>query len=67
MPRADFKGCQYSQLLAIPVRLLDSLGSTAFPFYGHSGVKPTALAVGYKPANCVNYVKIDLTFRLIVA
>ena len=33
------------------------------PLYGHSGVKPTALAVGYKPAICVNYVKKDLTFR----
>ena len=31
--------------------------------YGTSGVKPNALALGYKPANCVNYVKKDLTFR----
>ena len=31
--------------------------------YGTSGVKPTALALGYKPAIGVNYVKKDLTFR----
>ena len=29
----------------------------AVTLYGHSGVKPMPLGLGYKPANCVHYVK----------
>ena len=36
-------------------------GAEAAPTYGHSGVKPTPLGVGYNPAKIV-ISKIDATF-----